>query len=115
MQLDRRVALGIKHPHTDTDDADKKLSFLNASRGLANLIEHVPFALFNVYLCREIGAAPRVAGAALIGYSVSRMAYTATYAKDGPEGRMPSFLASVACSMLALGVPIATVVRQAFN
>jgi len=92
----------IPHP---TVAAQSNIPFWNANRGYYNLVEHMPFFLFNVWLAREAGA-PCIAGASCVVYGIGRLLYTHGYAYGGPMARKRGFMLATAASMSCLGVAL---------
>jgi len=91
--------------HMPSVAAQSNIPFWNANRGYYNMVEHMPFFLFNFWLAREAGT-PCLAGACCITYGVGRMLYTHHYAYGGPKKRFRGFVLSVLSSMACLGVAL---------
>ena len=94
----RRV-FNVPHPKSSDD-----VSYLNATRGYYNFVEHMPFFLFNYILARE--SSPCIAGLASVFYGIGRILYTKAYALEGPKARAPGFMMATMSSMACLGIVI---------
>merc|ERR1712146_106943 len=77
---------------------DDRIRFLNAGRGLYNLLEQAPGFFLNVWAAREIGESPILAGALLSVWSVGRILYAKNYAEKGPSGRLTGFMIAMLAS-----------------
>merc|ERR1711907_23162 len=91
---------------------DDRIRFLNAGRGLYNLLEQAPGFFLNVWAAREIGESPILAGALLSVWSVGRILYAKNYAEKGPSGRLTGFMIATLASSAALGLPIVNTVQK---
>ena len=91
--------------------AFSNIPFWNANRGYYNMVEHLPFFLFNVWLARESGF-PCVAGTLCVVWGIGRIMYTHGYAYNGPSGRVKGYMVATMASMACLGVAL---IRIGFN
>ena len=95
-----RKVFNVPHPKTTSTE----VGFLNATRGYYNMVEHMPFFLFNYYLASD--TSPCIAGVASIICGIGRILYTKNYAHHGPKARSSGFMMAVMSSMACLGVTI---------
>ncbi|KAL3920003.1 MAG: hypothetical protein SGARI_007054, partial [Bacillariaceae sp.] len=95
----RRV-FGIPHPKSSTTE----VGYLNATRGYYNMVEHLPFFLFNYFMAYE--NTPCIAGVASIVFGIGRIVYAKGYAYKGPEARSTGFMMATMSSMACLGIAL---------
>jgi hypothetical protein len=120
-----RRLYGLPHPLSQPVDADfpdetepsrARIAFLNASRGLGNLLEHLPLvlptALYAVGEGEGESGRGRTVGLALTAWAFGRLLYTNGYAYGGPANRTRGFMISYVGQSVIMGTIMVGVWRE---